>query len=199
MKKLLIAAAIASLLLAAALYVRYAIHAPAQAAARYLAAINGLTVGKTTEAELLTRNEFQTLDRNCLQGICAYLMDTDNAFLRLLHLAPRTTFSAMVTVRDGIVIGVVVFETKSGLRAISLVQMSEMPFWCGASPCVSQLPPHVVRAAGISVMISNDSSIRNHLQEAVNSACLSRIRGCSSYADLMPVTKQLNVNLEAEK
>jgi len=198
MKKLLIAISIAGLLLAAALYVRYAVRAPAQSAERCLAAINGLTVGKTTEAELLTRDEFQTIERRCFQGYCSYLLDARNTLLSKLHLAPRTSFWAMVSVRDGMVIGVTVSVTRADLTPVTLVQMAKMPSWCTGSPCVKPVPPNRM-VPGISVMISNEAPIRNRLQDAVNSACLSRMRGCSSYAELMPITKQLNVNLEAEK
>ena len=51
-------------LVAALIFVRYEIVAPARAAARDLEAINGITVGKTTEAELLGRAAFQKMDGN---------------------------------------------------------------------------------------------------------------------------------------
>ena len=185
------------MVLGAAFYIRYAVRAPAQAASRYLAAMNGLNVGKTREAELRARPEFQTLDRMCSQGICTYHMDVSNSLLNKLHLAPRTSFWALVVVHDGLVIGVTVSVIRSGLTPISLAQTAEMPSWCKASPCVRRSVPSN-RMAGISVIISSDSSIHNHLQEAVNSTCLSRIHGCNTYAELMPVTKELNIEAMAE-
>jgi hypothetical protein len=51
------------ILVSAGIFIRYEITAPARAAARDLEAINGIAVGKMTEAELLGRSVFQTVDR----------------------------------------------------------------------------------------------------------------------------------------
>ncbi len=176
-----------------ALFIKHAIAAPASAAARNLAAINGLTVGTTTEAELLARKEFQTVERKCFQSDCQYLMATENAFLNRLHLAPVTRMFTAVTVRDGLIIRISVVTLKAGLPGISVSQMLEMPPGCASSPCVRRqvLPNKVLM--GISIAFSNDSGIRNHIPEAVNSECLSRLHGCNTYADLMPLTKELNL------
>src|SRR5260221_10445384 len=92
--------------------IKYAVAAPAKAAAWNLAAINGLTSRKTTEAELLTRKEFQTIERKCFQDICFYQMEAENVFLNRLHLAPETRTSTVVRVREGLVTEVLVFTIK---------------------------------------------------------------------------------------
>src|SRR6478736_1668301 len=85
------------------IFVWYQIVAPARAAARDLEAINGITVGKTTEAELLGRAPFQKLDRRCFQAECGYHTERMNTFLSSLGLAPRAFFGTAVMVRDGLV------------------------------------------------------------------------------------------------
>ena len=86
MKKYLVLSILA-ILVAAGIFIRYEIVAPARAAARSLAAINGIRVGQT-EAELLGRSDFQTIDRHCFGAECFYHMETENKFLNRLHLAP---------------------------------------------------------------------------------------------------------------
>ncbi len=79
-------------LVAAVIFIRYEIMAPARAAARDLEAINRITVGKTTEAELLGRPAFQKMDRQCFTGYCFYHTVRANQFLKKLGLAPSTFF-----------------------------------------------------------------------------------------------------------
>jgi hypothetical protein len=100
---------------------------------------------------------------------------------------------AGVSVRDGLVTRVSVSTQQAGLRAISINQMLELPSDCGPSPCVRHLKPRNKAFAGINIVISNESGIRNHIPEAVNSECLSRLHGCNTYAELMPITKELNL------
>jgi hypothetical protein len=91
------------ILVAAGIFIRYEIVAPARAAARDLEAINGITVGRTTEAELLGRPAFQKMDLQCSSGECFYHTQRTNHFLRMLGLAPRIFFGTAVMVRDGLV------------------------------------------------------------------------------------------------
>ena len=91
MKKYIVPA-IGMILVAAGIFIRYEIVAPARAAARDLEAINGIKVGKTTEAELLGRSAFQSMDRRCFQAECGYHTERMNTFLNLLGLAPLTFF-----------------------------------------------------------------------------------------------------------
>jgi hypothetical protein len=176
-------------------FIRHAVAAPARDAARNLAAINGLTVGQTTEAELLTRKEFQTMERTCFQADCFYRVETRNTFLSGLHLAPATRMSTAVAVRNGLVTGVLVFTLRDGLTAVSLRQVSEMPAGCNSSPCVKRMVPPNKVLVGIAILFSSDSNIRNQMPEAVNGECFSRLFGCNTYAELLPITK--NLDLEA--
>jgi hypothetical protein len=64
MKKYLIPITVIAVF-AAGMIARYLIVSPARALALDLQAINGITVGKTSEAELLGRPAFQTMDRRC--------------------------------------------------------------------------------------------------------------------------------------
>lgn len=57
------------------IFIRYAIAAPARAAARNLEAINSIAVGQTSEAELLGRDAFQKADRQCFEAECFYHME----------------------------------------------------------------------------------------------------------------------------
>src|SRR5260221_8194789 len=129
MKKYLIPIIILGLV-AGGIFIRYQIVAPARAAALDLVAINGLTVGKTTEAELLARSAFQTADLKCFEGVCMYSTVRENKLLNLLHLAPRTILSTTVMVRDGIVIQVYVFMTRKGLPPVTVAQTTKLPPGC---------------------------------------------------------------------
>ena len=193
MKKVLITIVVFGALGAGVLFIKHAIAAPARATERNLAAINGLTVGTTTEVELLARKEFQTVERRCFQSDCQYLMETENTFLNRLRLAPVTVISIVVRVREGLVNGVLVFTRKAGLPAITVSQVVELPSGCSSSPCVKRRMLPNKTFLGISIVFSSESDIRNHMPEAVNSACLSRLHGCNTYADLMPITKELNL------
>ena len=70
MKKYL-AAIIVLGIVVAGVFIRHAIAAPARDAARNLAAINGLTVGQTTEAELL--GSYPTLRAEDLANAWSYV------------------------------------------------------------------------------------------------------------------------------
>jgi len=195
-KKILITITFFGILGAGVLFIKHVIAAPARATERNLAAINRLTVGNTTEPELLARKEFQTVERKCFQSDCQYLLETENTFLNGLRLAPKTVISIVVRVREGLVTGVLVFTRKAGLPAITVSQVMELPPGCGASPCVKRRMLPNKTLVGISIVFSSESDIRNHVPDAVNSACLSRLHGCNTYAELMPITK--NLNLEAD-
>jgi hypothetical protein len=189
-KSYAIAVAALVLVTGAALLAAYLIAAPARAAAANLAAINGITVGQTTEPDLLRHPQFQKLERTCFGAECMYGMMTENKFLNRLHLAPRTSLWTMVTVRDGIVIKVSVIGWRVGSPGLSLSQLMDVKD-CDHSPCVKNLitPNRVFQSTRIT--FDNRSEIRNHMPEAVNSACLSRLHGCQANAEFMPVLKQM--------
>ena len=190
-KYLIIAVGLGSVIASGMLW--YGITAPAKAAARNLAAINSLAVGETTEVELLSRPEFQKIERTCIQERCFYRMVAENTLLSRLHLAPRTFMGTTVMVRDGLVAEVSVVVVRAGRPAISLHQVEILPGNCRSVPCVRMLVPPSKILLGIRILFDRQSELRNHMPEAVNTGCLSRLRGCASYAELMPRMKDLNL------
>ena len=192
-----IALALVLVVVAAMIFIRYETVAPARAATRNLEAINGIIVGKTTEAELLGRSAFQNIDRRCFEAECFYHMETENKFLNRLHLAPRMLMSTAVSVNNGMVTGVSVVTMKRGLPPISLRQVATLPAECDSNPCVKRLVPPNKVLASIRVLFNNDSELRNKMPESVNPECFSRVRGCNTYAELLPGTKSLNLDILA--
>jgi len=196
MKKYLVPT-IVIFLVAAGIFVRYEIVAPARAAARDLEAINGITVGKTTEAELLGRPAFQKMDRRCFQAECGYHTERMNTFLSSLGLAPRTFFGTAVMVRDGIVTQVSVFMSNGTRPPLTLSQKIPLPAGCASSPCVKPAIPPTKVLVSIMVVFNNESEFRNRMPEAIQTACLSRLHGCSSYDELMPLARGLKLDAMA--
>jgi hypothetical protein len=184
-------------LIAAGILVRYEIVAPARAAALDLEAINGLTVGKTTEAELLGRSAFQKIDRQCFQADCMYSTQRTNRLLSTLHLAPFTVFGTRVMVRNGMVVHVSVFLGNGRVPALSMTQKMELPAECASSPCVRRAILPTKAVVGVMVLFNNESELRNRMPEAAQTACLSRLHGCTTYEELMPLAKGLNLQAQA--
>jgi hypothetical protein len=193
MRKYIVPAVILALL-AGLILIGYEITAPTRAAARDLEAINGIAVGKMTEAELLGRSAFQTVDRHCAEADCIYHTERTNNFLHALHLAPFTFFGTAVWVRNGMVVQVDVFANREGLRPIRLSQKSALPAECASNPCVKLPVLPNKNLAQIQIMFNNESEFRNRMPEALQTTCLSRLRGCSSYEELMPLARGLNLD-----
>jgi hypothetical protein len=170
-----------------------AIQAPARAVEQNLAAVNSISVGETTESELLSRKEFQALERMCNQDTCLYHMAEDNSLLRRLHLAPPIYMWAVVQVREGLVSSVSVNVTKSGLRGITMVQVPALPKECASTPCLKQWALPNKTMTGYTVYFDRQSDLRNHMPQAINAQCWSRLRGCSTYAELVPLSQGLNL------
>jgi len=179
------------------IFIQYAILAPAYAAARDLEAINGITVGKMTEAELLGRSAFQTVDRHCAEADCIYHTERMNNFLQGLHLAPSTFFGTAVWVRNGMVVQVDVFVNQEGLTPIRLSQKSALPAECASNPCVKPFVLPNKKLAKIEIMFNSESELRNRMPDALQTACLSRMHGCSTYKELMPLARGLNLGAQA--
>jgi hypothetical protein len=177
----------------AGIFIWYIIVSPARALARDLVAINGITVGQTTEADLLGRSAFQTLDRSCFGTDCQYHVVRTNSFLSRLHLAPFIFFGTTVWVRDGMVTNVSVFVGQYGLKPLSIAQTMKLPAECASNPCVKQ--PTLPKLAGTSILFNNESELRNRMPEAAQSTCLSRLHGCATYDELMPLSRGLNLEL----
>jgi hypothetical protein len=176
------------------IFIQYAILAPAYAAARDLQAINGIAVGKMTEAELLGRSAFQTVDRHCAEADCIYHTERMNDVLRRLHLAPSTFFGTAVWVRNGMVVQVDVFVNREGLTPIRLSQKSALPAECASNPCMKPFVLPNKKLAKIEIMFNNESDFRNRMPEALQTACLSRMHGCSTNDELMPLARGLNLD-----
>lgn len=192
MKKYLIPVIILCIV-AAGIFVRHLIVSPARALALDLQAINGLTVGKTSEAELLGRPAFQTIDRRCFGAICDYHVERSNIFLSRLHLAPHMFIGTDVGVRDGMVTRVSVFLARQGLMPVVISQNEKLPTGCASSPCVKSVTTPAKIRFNFSVTFDNESELRNRIPEMLNPACLSRLRGCNGYAELIPMAKELNL------
>jgi len=193
MKKIFsIVAGLFVLLLAGAALAIFLIAAPAKAAAANLAAINSLTVGQTTEAELLQRPQFQKLERHCFGADCLYGMVENNEFLTRLHLAGPLTLTTTVEVRDGIVIKVSVLAWRRGLPQLSLIQVMNLS-GCDSSPCVKKLVLPTKALVGKRIEFDNRSAIRNEMPDAVNPKCLSRLHGCATDLELMPILKDVQL------
>ena len=181
-------------LVTAGIFVRYEIVGPARAAARDLEAINGITVGKTTEAELLGRAPFQKMGVQCSMGFCFYYTVRTNHFLTKLGLAPPAFFGTRVGVHDGLVTEVSVYISNGTRPPIGLSQKMPLPAECTSSPCVKQfvLPTKVM--VNILVVFNNESEFRNRMPGAIQTACLSRLHGCSTYEELTPLARELNLD-----
>jgi hypothetical protein len=191
-RKYMVLAAVLGLVIAGA-FLWYGITAPAKIAARNLAAINSLSAGETTEVELLSRPEFQKIERTCIEENCFYHMEVENTLLSKLHLAPRTFMGSSVTVRDGLVSAVSVFLFQAGRPAIVLSQVQKMPPDCHSMPCVKLLIPPNKVLMSVSILFDRQSDLRNHVPEAVNTHCFIQLHGCTRYAEMVPLVKQLNL------
>jgi hypothetical protein len=191
MKKYLIPAIIL-LLIGSAVYIRHQILAPARAAARDLEALNGLTVGKTTEAELLSRDAFQTEELNCFGEVCMYRTQRENKLLSALHLAAPASLITTVTVRNGLVTHVNVNMSRAGMLPLAVSQTGSLPAGC-VSPCVSKAFP-ATKFWGVNFLLGPESEFRNRWPQIFDAQCLSRLRGCNSYSEVMPLAKELNLD-----
>ena len=172
---------------------RYAIVAPARAAARDLESINGLKIGQS-EGELLSRSAFQKAAYQCFEATCMYSSKQTNKLLSAFHLAPYMVVSTAVLVQDGTVIQVYFFIGRQGLEPVSVVQAAKMPIGCTGSLCIVPPPKFIKSARGVKVVLTNESEYRNRFPEMVDTTCLSRIGGCKSYAELIPLIETLNLN-----
>lgn len=49
----------------------------------------------------------------------------------------------------------------------------------------------------VLVLFNSESELRNRMPEAAQSACLSRLHGCTTYDELMPLSRGLNLEATA--
>jgi hypothetical protein len=191
-KKYLIPAILVAIV-AAGIFLRYLVSSPSRALALDLQAINGITVGKTSEADLLGRPAFQTMDRRCFGANCDYHVEHSNQFLSQLHLAPLMFVGIAVSVRDGMVTRVSVFLARQGLTPVVISQNEKLPAGCASSPCMKPVTNMAKITFNFMVTFDSQSELRNRIPELLNTACLSRLRGCNNYAELLPLANELNL------
>jgi hypothetical protein len=87
-----------------------------------------------------------------------------------------------------------VFVNREGLTPIRLSQKSALPAECASNPCVKPFVLPNKKLAKIEIMFNNESDFRNRMPEALQTACLSRMHGCGSYQDLLPLARGLNLD-----
>src|SRR5205807_4030279 len=117
-----------------------AVTAPGREARDCLAQLNGVRVGKTTEAELLSRSFFQNSARHCSNNVCSYSLFAINEWPAKLRLAPSTEIGAIVQVQDGVVFHVWIFGViffKDSTASITLDQIASASS-CGSKPCIKR-------------------------------------------------------------
>jgi hypothetical protein len=72
-----------------------------------------------------------------------------------------------------------------------------LPVECTSSPCITRAVLPTKAVVGVMVLFNNESELRNRMMEAAQPACLSRLHGCSTYDELMPLAKGLNLQADA--
>lgn len=175
------------------LAVLYLIAAPARAAAENLAAINDITVGQTTETDLWRHPEFKNQQPECYGADCLYHLEVENQLLSRVHLARRIRLATMVKVREGLVTEVSVIEWRDGLPQLWLYQVAARAE-CSSSPCLEKLILPTKALVGLRVIFDSHSDLRNRMPQSISSECFSRIGGCKSDAEFMPVLKEVRGN-----
>jgi len=88
--------------------------------------------------------------------------------------------------------------TKRGLPPLSMTQTMQLPAGCTSNPCINRMILPTKKLVGIRILFTNDSDLRNRMPEAAQSACLSRLHGCNTYDEFMPLAKELNAEATAQ-
>jgi hypothetical protein len=176
----------------------WAVAAPRRQALDCLTQLKGVRVSRTTEADLLSRPFFQKSARLCTNNVCSYSLFATNTWLSLVHLAPATEIGVIVQVKDGLVFHVWVFGNIFFKDSISSVTLDQVPAGssCGPRPCVTRdyrtkdrYSSHSISA--VKVTFDENSDVSDQLSTGVNVSCLSRLRGCSSADELLPLAGRL--------
>jgi hypothetical protein len=92
------------------------------------------------------------------------------------------------------VVQVDVFVNREGLTPIFLRQTRALPAGCVSNPCVKPFVLPNKKLAKIQIMFTDESEFRNRMPEALQTACLSRMHGCSTNDELMPLARGLNLD-----
>jgi hypothetical protein len=84
---------------------------------------------------------------------------------------------------------------SNGTRVpLSLSQKMPLPEGCSSNPCVKPAILPTKALVSIMVVFNNESDFRNRMPEAIQTACLSRLHGCSTYEELTPLARELNLD-----
>ena len=119
-----------------------------------------------------------------LFGLLLLSHERANHFLRKLGLAPRAFLAQQFVVHDGMVTEVSVFISNGTRRPLSLSQKMPLPAGCSSNPCVKPAILPTKALVSIMVVFNDESEFRNRMPEAIQTACLSRLHGCSTYEEL---------------
>lgn len=154
--------------------------------------LNELThvmVGQTTDSDLLKNPYFRNAVRECVDNKCSYAVRIDNHILVKLHLAPLSQLIASVNLENGIVSEVLIYGTvirhNNAETWITWQQIAHAPD-CEQAPCVKfRRRNEKGPALWAATLIYGGPG--NHLGNAINVNCLSRIGGCKDAAEFMPL------------
>lgn len=190
MKRAVIISAISLAVLGGYAFARYEINAPVKKFTQTLNDLNGITIGETTESDLLARPFFQKQEPMCSGADCFYHLEARNAFLSSFHLAPKNQLGAFVSLRNGVVETVAIIIWRQNKTQLGLKQTADMKD-CKFSPCIRNLIPPNRVLTGREILYDTKSDIRNHLPQSVNPSCLARRSGCDNDLEVLPILGQL--------
>jgi len=132
----------------------------------------------------------------CPHSLCAYRVMLSNRVLASLHLASYTQMESYFLVRDGTVLGDMVNYSTTVNQRYTVVAHVQIDF-CRGCQMVAIHPwdqSSPLDTNGL-VEIGNEASPHNRRTVlSLNTACLTRIGGCHSVADLLPTVWQQTSN-----
>lgn len=186
MKTAILIIAVVLALLAGYAFARYEINAPVQEFSRSLTDLNGITIGETTESDLLARPFFQKQQPMCSGADCTYHFEARNSFLSSFHLAPQNQLAAFVSLHNGVVDTVGITIWRQNKPQLMLKQTADMKD-CEGHVCLKDLiPPNKILTAR-ELRYDGTSEIRNRLTHYVDPTCLALRRGCDDDVEVLPV------------
>ena len=186
MKKAAIIIAACVVVLAGYGFARYEINAPVKEFNRALNDLNGITIGETTESDLLARPFFQKQQPLCSGASCMYHLEARNSFLSTFHLAPQNQLAAFVSLYNGVVDTVGVTIWRQNKPQLVLKQTADLKD-CKSRVCLRNLvTPNKILTAQ-ELLYDSQSEIRNRLPKYVNPSCLAFRRGCDDDFEVLPV------------
>jgi hypothetical protein len=156
---------------------------------RFMNELGQVMVGQTTDSDLLNRPYFRDAVKKCVDNKCSYAVWIDNHSLATLHLAPLSQIIASVNLENGVVAevliyGIVVRHNNAEIW-ITWQQMVHAP-GCEQSPC-ARFRRRNDSGSDLWAATLIYGGPGNHLGNAINVNCLSRIGGCKDAAEFMPL------------